>query len=41
MRLTQVFLGFVLMLLSPSLQAQLNILNAKLQMKSGKRQKLR
>ena len=29
MRLTQVFLGFVLMLLSPSLQAQLNILNAK------------
>lgn len=29
MRLTQVFLGFALMLLSPSLQAQLNILNAK------------
>ena len=29
MRLTQVFLGIALMLLSPSLQAQLNILNAK------------
>lgn len=29
MRLTQVFIGFALMLLSPSLQAQLNILNAK------------
>ena len=29
MRLTQVFLGFALMLLSPSLQAQLNILNSK------------
>ena len=29
MRLTQVFLGIALMLLSPGLQAQLNILNAK------------
>lgn len=29
MRLTQVFLGIALMLLNPSLQAQLNILNAK------------
>lgn len=29
MRLTQVFLGIALMLLSPSLQAQLNVLNAK------------
>lgn len=29
MRLTQVFLGIALMLLGPSLQAQLNILNAK------------
>lgn len=29
MRLTQVFLGIALMLFSPSLQAQLNILNAK------------
>ena len=29
MRLTQVFLGIALMLLSPGLRAQLNILNAK------------